>query len=141
MRVSEAVELSDDEDESSTASSSGDTDAEDVPPRALRLSAMLEAQTQARTSVAARTPPLCTPPSSSGAACCADSGADSDAVSDADSGADGDEDSDAVKSSGADAGRARLQPDSDRRNLLTCRSIWSSNPLSLVMCDGFPLVT
>ena len=141
VRGSEAVELSDDEDESSTASSSEDTDAEDVAPRALRRSARLEAQTQARTSAAARTPPLCTPPSSSGAACCADSGVDGDADSDADSGADGDEDSDADKSSGADAGRARRQPDSDRSNLVTCSSICSSNPLSLVMCDGFPLVT
>ena len=72
---------------------------------------------------------------------CADSGADSDADSDADSGADGDEDSDAGKSSGADAGRARRQPDSDRSSPVTCNSICSSNPLSLVMCDGFPLVT
>ena len=129
MRGSEAVELSDDEDECSTASSSEDNDGEDVAPRALRRSARLKAQTLARTSAAARTPP-----SSSGAACCADSGADSDA----DSGADGDEDSDADWSSGAGAWRARVQPDSSRSNQDT--SISSSSPLSLVICDGFPVV-
>ena len=112
VRGSEAVELSDDEDQGSTASSSEDNDGEDVAPRALRRSARLKAQTQARTSAAARTPPLRTPPSSSGAACCADSGADSDA----DSGADGDEDSDADWSSGAGAWRARVQPDSSSSN-------------------------
>ena len=53
---------------------------------------------------------------------------DGDADSDADSGADGDEDSDADKSSGADARRARLQPDSDCSNLVTCSSICSSTP-------------
>ena len=118
-----------------TASSSEDNDGEDVPPRALRRSARLKAQTQARTSAAARTPPPRTPPSSSGAACCADSGADSDA----DSGADGDEDSDADGSSGAGAWRARVQPDSSSSNQDT--SISSSSPLSLVICDGFPVVT
>ena len=87
MRDSETVELCDDEDECSTASSSEDNDGEDVASWVLRRSARLEAQTQARPRAAARTPPLLTPPSSSGAACCA--------VSDADSGADGDEDSDA----------------------------------------------
>jgi hypothetical protein len=134
VRGSEAVELSGDEDQCSTASSSEDNDGEDVAPRALRRSARLKAQTQARTSAAARTPPPRTPPSSSGAACCADSGADSDA----DSGADGDEDSDADWSSGAGAWRARVQPDSSSSNQDT--SISSSSPLSLVICDGFPVV-
>ncbi len=140
VRGSEAAELSDDEDECSTASSSEDNDAEDVAPRALRRSARLEAQTQARTSAAARTPPLRTPPSSSGAACCEDSGADSDA----DSGADGDEDSDADRSSGAGAWRARVQPDNGSCKQDTSSSnscICSSSPLSLVICDGFPVVT
>ena len=144
MRGSEAVELSDDEDQCSTASSSEDNDGEDVAPRALRRSARLKAQTQARTSAAARTPPLRTPPSSSGAACCADSGADSGADSDADSGADGDEDSDADWSSGAGAWRTRVQPDSSSSNQDACSSnscISSSSPLSLVICDGFPVVT
>ncbi len=138
-RGSEAVELSDDEDQCSTASSSEDNDGENVPPRALRRSARLKAQTQARTSAAARTPPPRTPPSSSGAACCADSGADSDA----DSGADGDEDSDADWSSGAGAWRARVQPDSSSSNHTSCSNscISSSSPLSLVICDGFPVVT
>ena len=104
VRDSETVELCDDEDECSTASSSEDNDGEDVAPWALRRSARLEAQTQARPRAAARTPPLLTPPSSSGAACCA--------VSDADSGADGDEDSDA-----------------------------DGSPLSIVVCDGFPVVS
>ena len=104
VRDSETVELCDDEDECSTASSSEDNDGEDVAPWVLRRSARLEAQTQARPRAAARTPPLLTPPSSSGAACCA--------VSDADSGADGDEDSDA-----------------------------DGSPLSIVLCDGFPVVS
>ena len=104
VRDSETVELCDDEDECSTASSSEDNDGEDVAPWALRRSARLEAQTQARPRAAARTPPLLTPPSSSGAACCA--------VSDADSGADGDEDSDA-----------------------------DGSPLSIVLCNGFPVVS
>ena len=35
--------------------------------------------------------------------------------------------------------RARVQPDSSSSNQDT--SISSSNPLSLVICDGFPVVT
>ncbi len=133
VRGSEAVELCDDEDECSTASSSEDNDGEDVAPWALRRSARLEAQTQARTSAAARTPP-----SSSGAAGCADSDADSDV----DSGADGDEDSDANRSSGAGAWRVRVQPDSGSSNQGSCDSCYSSgSPLSLVVCDGFPVVS
>ncbi len=93
---------------------------------------------QARTSAAARTPPLRIPPSSSGAACCVDS--------DADSGTDGDKDSDADRSSGAGAWRARVQPDSGSCGQDTCSSsscISSNSPLqlSLVNCDGFPVVT
>ena len=67
--------------------------------------------------------------------CCADSGADS--------GAEGDEDSDADWSSGAGAWRARVQPDSSSSNQDTSSSnscISSSRPLSLVICDGFPVV-
>ncbi len=106
MYGNEAVELSDDEDKCSTASSSEENDGEDVAPRTLCRSARLEAQMQPRTSAAARTPPLRTPPSSSGAACCVDSGADSDA----NSGTDGDEDSDADRSQALARGTPVFSP-------------------------------
>jgi hypothetical protein len=142
VRGSEAVELSDDEGECSTASSSEDNDGEDVAPRALRRSGRLEAQMQARTSAAVRTPPLRTLPSSSGSACCVDSGVDSNTDSgadgDADSGADGDEDTDADRSSVF----ARVQPDNGSCGQDTCSSSSCvTSPLSLVICDGFPVVT
>ena len=97
---------------------------------------------QARTSAAVRTPPLRTLPSSSGSACCVDSGADSDADSgadgDADNGADGDEDTDADRSSVF----ARVQPDNGSCGQDTCSSSSGvTSPLSLVICDGFPVVT
>ena len=89
VRDSETVELCDDEDECSTASSSEDNDGEDVAPWALRRSSRLEVQMQARPKAVARTPPLLTPPSSSGAACCEESDADSDADGDEDNDTDG----------------------------------------------------
>ena len=142
VRGSEAVELCDDEGECSTASSSEDNDGEDVAHRTLRRSGRLEAQMQARTSAAVRTPPLRTLPSSSGSACCVDSGVDSGANSgadgDADSGADGDEDTDADRSSVF----ARVQPDNGSCGQDTCSSSSGvTSPLSLVVCDGFPVVT
>ena len=89
---------------------------------------------QARTSAAVRTPPLRTLPSSSGSACCVDSGVDSDA----DNCADGDEDTDADRSSVF----ARVQPDNGSCSQDTCSSSSRvTSPLSLVICDGFPVVT
>ncbi len=67
-----------------------------------------------------------------------DSDADSGADGDADNGADGDEDSDADRRSVF----ARAQPDNGSYCQDTCSSSSGvTSPLSLVVCDGFPVVT